>query len=62
MVLKKALNNKAVFSVRNEIEIFNRGNVPYKEMRLNFVFLSQTGKVLETRIHSLAKQSCPVLL
>jgi hypothetical protein len=50
---------KPSFSARHEIEIFNRGNVPYKEMRLNFVYLSRTGRVLETRTHSIGQTIVP---
>jgi hypothetical protein len=56
---RKAGTAKPSFSVRHEIEIFNRGNVPYKEMRLNFVYLSRTGKVLETRNHSIGQTILP---
>ena len=54
MVLERnAGTARASFSARHEIEIFNRGNVPYKKIQLNFVYLSRTGKVLESRTHSI---------
>jgi hypothetical protein len=60
MVLERSAGTtKPSFSARHEIEIFNRGNVPYKEMRLNFVYLSRTGKVLETRTHSISQTILP---
>ena len=51
----RPINGQAIES----IEIFNRGNVPYKEMRLNFVCLSRTGKVLETRNYSIGQTILP---
>jgi len=60
MVLERnAGTTKPSFSARHEIEIFNRGNVPYKEMRLNFVYLSRTGKALETRTYSIGQTILP---
>jgi len=60
MVLERnAGTARASFSARHEIEIFNRGNVPYKEMRLNFIYLSRTGKVLGTRAHSIGQTILP---
>jgi hypothetical protein len=60
MVLERnAGTTKPSFSARHEIEIFNHGNVPYKEMRLNFVYLSRTGKVLETRTYSIGQTILP---
>jgi hypothetical protein len=46
---------KASFTARHEIEIINRGNVAYVKIQLRFVYLSRTGKVLETRNHSIAQ-------
>jgi hypothetical protein len=56
---RNANATKPSFSARHEIEISNRGSVPYKEMRLNFVYLSRTGKILETRTHSIGQTILP---
>ena len=56
---RNAGTTKPSFSARHEIEICNRGSVPYKEIRLNFVYLSRTGKVLETRTHSIGQTILP---
>jgi hypothetical protein len=50
---------KPSVAARHEIEIFNHGNVYYKEIRLSFVYLSRTGKVLEARDHSVAQNIQP---
>jgi hypothetical protein len=50
---------KPSFAARHEIEIFNHGSVPYKEVRLNFIYLSRTGSVVETRNYSIAQDILP---
>lgn len=51
--IKKSLRAK------HEVDVFNRGSVPYKEMMLHFVYLSSNGKLLEERNHSIAKTILP---
>ena len=50
---------KSSVSARHEVEILNHGNVPYGETRLNFIYLSRTGKVTETRGYSVAQAILP---
>lgn len=52
-------SDKPSFAARHEIEILNRGNVPYKSMLLNIDYLAPTGKVLETRRHSIVETVLP---
>ncbi|HTY63897.1 MAG TPA: hypothetical protein VMG30_16740 [Acidobacteriota bacterium] len=50
---------KPSLAARHEIEIFNHGNIPYRNIRLTFVYLSRAGKVLETRNHSIDQSILP---
>jgi len=56
---KTVLERNAGTAARHEVELVNRGNVPYKEVRLNFVYLSSAGKVVETRGHSVVQAVLP---
>ena len=60
MVLEKMrVHQSRLFQPGTKLKFINRGNVPYKEIRLNFVYLSRTGKVLETRSHSIGQTILP---
>ncbi len=52
-------SGKPFFAARHEIEIFNRGSVPYREMRLRIAYLSSTGKTLETKHHTIDQTILP---
>lgn len=36
----------------HEIEMMNRGNIPYREVGLRLAYLSRSGKVVETRSYA----------
>ncbi len=52
-------SGKPLFAARHEIEIFNRGSVPYMKMRLRIAYLSSTGKILETKHHTIDQTILP---
>lgn len=43
----------------HEVEIYNGGNVSYREIQLKFVYLSRGGKELEVRIHPVVQTIPP---
>ena len=60
MVLEtKADGEQSSQSARHEIEIHNSGNVPYKGIQLKFVYLSRSGKALQTKTHSITHTVLP---
>jgi hypothetical protein len=50
---------KPSLAARHKIEIVNHGNIPYRNIRLTFVYRSRAGKVLETRNHSMDQSILP---
>lgn len=52
-------DTKKSLRARHEVDVFNRGSVPYKELMLHFAYLSSNGKSLEERDHSIAKTILP---
>jgi hypothetical protein len=56
---KNAGSAKPSLSARHEIEIMNRGSVPYREIGLRIAYRSRAGKVLETRNYSVAQTIRP---
>lgn len=56
---KKDERGKQSRTASHEIEIYNSGNVPYREIRLRIDYLDRNGNTVETRPHSLVQTISP---
>jgi hypothetical protein len=60
IVLERSADaEKSTLSARHEIEIFNRGSVPFQDIRLKFVYTSRAGGNIETKDYSVSKTISP---
>jgi hypothetical protein len=56
---KKSNGTTSALDARHEIEILNRGKVPYREIRLAFEYIDTKGKPLTTKTYSVSRTLLP---
>jgi hypothetical protein len=56
---KKNEEGKQAHTARHEIEIYNSGNVSYKEIQLRLDYRDRSGKTIETRSHTVIQTVSP---